>query len=126
MVDNRKVLGESGERQARRLLKKAGYRILESNYRTRVGELDVVAFEDGEIVFVEVKTRSGDDFGSGAEAVNLAKQRKLTTMARVYLQDKNVGDERPCRFDVVEIECGPQGEWSGRIIRDAFVIQERS
>jgi len=118
--DRRKQLGDEGEEQACRLLRRSGYRILERNYRTRIGELDAVAFEDGELVFVEVRSRSGEGFGSGAESVGPRKQRQLIKMAQVYMQDRRVSPEQTCRFDVVELEPLGGGRWDGSLIRDAF------
>lgn len=118
-ADARGRLGASGEEAACRLLRRAGYRVLERNYRSRYGELDAVARQGGELVFVEVRTRSSDELGSGAESVGPAKQRQLVRMARAYLQDKEL-EELPCRFDVVEMAPRGEGRWEGRIIRDAF------
>ncbi len=118
--DYRKQLGDDGEEVACRLLRKSGYRILERNYSTRLGELDAVAFEDGQLVFVEVRSRSGSEFGSGAESVGAIKQRKLIKMAQVYIQDRKVAGGQDCRFDVVELEPLGDGRWSGAVIRDAF------
>jgi putative endonuclease len=118
--DFRKELGAGGEEEACRLLRGSGYRILERNYRTRWGELDAVASEGGELVFVEVRARSSDEFGSGAESVGPVKQRQLVRMAQVYMQDRRVGPEQTCRFDVVELEALSGGGWRGNVIRDAF------
>jgi putative endonuclease len=120
VADPRRSLGAGGEEEACRLLRDSGYRILERNYSTRWGELDAVAYEDGEIVFVEVRTRSSDDFGSGAESVGPAKRRQLVRMARFYMEDRRVAPERPCRFDVVEMEPLGGSGWRGSVIRDAF------
>ena len=117
--DPRRQLGADGESEACRLLRRSGYRILERNYRTRWGELDAVAFQDGELVFVEVRSRTSPRFGSGAESVGGAKRRQLVKMAGLYLAEKDVAD-RPCRFDVVEMEMTGGGKWKGSIIRDAF------
>ena len=118
-MDARKRLGAAGEKAACKLLRNVGYRVLERNYRNRYGELDAVALEDGDLVFVEVRSRSSDDFGSGADSVGPAKQRQIAKMARLYLQEKRIGD-RPCRFDVVEMDLAGDGSWSGRVIRNAF------
>jgi len=121
--DGRRELGAGGEEEACRLLRGSGYRILERNYRTRWGELDAVAAEGGELVFVEVRARSSEQFGTGAESVGPAKQRQLVRMAKMYLQDRRVGPEQACRFDVVELEKLPAGDWRGNVIRDAFEAQ---
>jgi putative endonuclease len=121
-TDQRKQLGARGEEAACRLLRRAGYRIVDRNYRTRWGELDVVATEAGELVFVEVRTRSTAEFGTGAESVGPAKQRQLERMARIYIQQRRVAETCPCRFDVVEMEPASGGSWSGAVIRDAFSV----
>jgi len=97
------VLGESGEDLACAELQRRGYAILERRYRTRYGEIDIVA-RDGEVtVFVEVKTRDGNDFGDGAEAVTPWKQRRIAKMAVDFLARHRLHD-RPCRFDVVAVD----------------------
>lgn len=102
----KKFLGRVGEKKAVEYLKEQGYKILDKNYKTRVGEIDIVAKIEDEIVFVEVKTRSSDRFGSPSLAVNYEKQRKYFSVATSYLI-KNFGTEdKNCRFDVVEIEDG--------------------
>jgi len=101
-LTGRSVLGEEGERVASRFLEARGYRILERNYRTRRGEIDLIA-EDGRIlVFVEVKVRRDDRFGGPAAAITRAKQARIARLAQQYLAWRRVGD-RTCRFDVVLI-----------------------
>ena len=103
MTHARLHLGKRGEDLACDELAGRGYAILERGYRTRSGELDIVA-KDGEyFVFVEVKARQGDGFGAPEEAVNELKQRKLVWMATDYLARHGLGDV-PCRFDVVGVD----------------------
>jgi putative endonuclease len=99
----RRDLGAFGERLAAAHLEAKGYRIRARNFRCREGEIDIVA-EDGDcLVFVEVRTRRGDAFGSPAESVTLAKERRLLTVARAYLQEHT--DVPPNqRIDVVAVE----------------------
>ena len=101
----KKFLGRAGELKAVEYLKQKGYTILDTNYKTHVGEIDIIAEDSGTIVFVEVKTRSGDAYGLPCEAVDLKKQEKYFLLASQYLQKKGLTD-KPCRFDVVEIENG--------------------
>jgi putative endonuclease len=122
-TDQRKLLGDQGEELACRFLGKSGYRILERNFRTRWGELDAVAWEDGELVFVEVRTRSGSQMGSAAESVGPHKQRQLIKMAKLYLVNKRVSQEQTCRFDVVEMQPVDEDQWACNIIRDAFILE---
>jgi len=99
----RRDLGAFGERVAAAHLEAKGYRIRARNFRCREGEIDIVAEEGDCLVFVEVRTRRGDAFGSPAESVTVAKERRLLTVARAYLQQHN--DVPPNqRIDVVAIE----------------------
>lgn len=101
-MDNRRSLGDRGEDLAAAFLKKQGYRILERNYRTPLGEIDLIARHRGALVIIEVKTRTSDRFGPGQDAVGHAKQARLRKLADYYLKQKRLGDV-PVRFDVVGI-----------------------
>ena len=104
MSDNaRQILGKLGEDLACAELERLGYAVLDRRYRTKFGEIDIVASEGGTTVFIEVKTRVGEQFGGGAEALTAWKQRRITQMAVDYLARHRLHD-RPCRFDVVTIE----------------------
>ena len=103
--DRRQTLGELGETLACDELRRRGYAILERRYRTRYGEIDIVARHGDVLVFVEVKTRAGDVFGNGAEAVTGYKQRRVARMAMDFLTRRRLHD-RPCRFDVVSVAMG--------------------
>ncbi|HQP12145.1 MAG TPA: YraN family protein [Candidatus Omnitrophota bacterium] len=87
---NKITLGRRGEALAAEYLKKAGYRIVACNFRNALGEIDIVARDGAILCFVEVKTRSSDDFGGPAEAVSLFKQRKLIQLARAFLKEQNL------------------------------------
>ena len=102
MVNERKKLGDRGEKIAAKLLRKQGYRIIEKNYHSRLGEIDIVAKEDESIVFVEVKTRCSTDFGLPEEALSYDKRRRLSKLALGYLAHRRIEDTN-CRFDVVSI-----------------------
>ena len=99
----RQILGESGEDLAARELERRGYAIVARRYRCRRGELDIVARDGATIVFVEVKTRDGGEFGCGVEAVTPLKQRRIADVARDYLVRHRL-QGRPCRFDVVSVD----------------------
>jgi putative endonuclease len=111
--------GQEWERLAETYLKKAGYRILDRNVRTKVGEIDLVAEENGVLCFIEVKGRRGTGFGLPEEAVDAEKQRRIFRAAEAYLQRRHLADRR-CRFDVVAIL---QDETSSTVAihREAFV-----
>ena len=101
--DHRQSLGKLGENLACAALAERGYAILARRYRTRLGEIDIVARDGQTIVFVEVKARAGDDFGGAAAAVTGWKQRRLTLMALDFVARHRLED-RPCRFDVVTVD----------------------
>jgi len=101
--DRRQTLGKSGEDLACAELRRRQYEILERRYRTRLGEIDIVARLDGVTVFIEVKTRTSADFGGAAAAVTADKQRRITQMAVDYLARRRLHG-RPCRFDVVTVD----------------------
>ena len=101
--DPRQYLGKLGENLACEELERRGYAILARRYRTRFGEIAIVARDGETTVFVEVKARAGDEFGGAAAAVTASKQRRITYMAIDYLSRHRLHD-RPCRFDVVTID----------------------
>ncbi len=94
--------GPEGEQAAARFLEGRGYRIVERNYRTKRGEIDLIAEDGGTLVFVEVKARLNDRFGGPAAAVTASKQARIARIAQHYLARRRLKD-RPCRFDVVLI-----------------------
>jgi len=85
MLDHRQQLGKSGETTAVQYLKKNGYRILEQNYRTDLGEIDIIAKDKDTLVFIEVKARTSYRFGDPKYAVTQKKQRKISMVALSYL-----------------------------------------
>lgn len=97
-----KLFGDRGERAAVKFLKRQGFRIVQRNYSTPWGEIDIIALDGTTIVFVEVKTRSSLVAGRPEEAVTIEKQKKLTNMALAYLK-KHKLLEHSARFDVVAI-----------------------
>ena len=107
-MPSRKELGQIGEEAAVRVLRRRGYRIRDRNVRCPMGELDLVAEHTGEIVFVEVKTRTGTEAGTPFEAISPAKQWRLSRLAIYYLTIKRLLD-RPCRFDAVSVLVDPNG-----------------
>lgn len=121
MTQQRQELGKQGEDVAVAELERRGYAVLARRYRTRHGEIDIVATDDGMIVFVEVKARATAEFGTAAEAVTAWKQRRLASMATDYLA-RNRLTERPCRFDVVAIDGVGEG-MRVTLYRDAFTVQ---
>ena len=104
----RNILGEIGESLACEELQRRGYAVLARRYRTRGGEIDIVAAQGPTVVFVEVKTRDGSAYGSGADAVTWTKRRRIVAAATDFLARQRMTD-RPCRFDVVSIAVGAEG-----------------
>ncbi|HEY5600366.1 MAG TPA: YraN family protein [Candidatus Manganitrophaceae bacterium] len=119
------MTGAEGEEIAAAFLLKRGYRILERNYRTALGELDIIAKEGKTLVFVEVKARSGDYFGAPQFAVDFRKQAKMSRVALAYLSRKKLLP-CACRFDVVGVLKSPQGT-RVELFQNAFdVIESRA
>lgn len=98
----RKALGQQGEELAVRYLQKEGYKILERNFRTRYGELDVICMKQGVLVFVEVKTRRSEVFGTAEEALTPVKIDHIRKVSLQYLNTHPV-KHREIRFDVITI-----------------------
>lgn len=104
----RQDLGKSAEDLACQELARRGYVILDRRYRTRLGEIDVIARDGGTLVFVEVKARVGDEFGAPEDAITPQKQWRMTRMAETYLMARRLGDDVDCRFDVVAVDAAQE------------------
>lgn len=109
MTDQRRTLGRLGESLAARELERRGYQIIARNWRCPVGEIDLVAERGDALVFVEVRTRRGDERGTPQESITPAKQAKLIETAQTYLSENGV-EERDWRIDVVAVEMSPRGD----------------
>ena len=110
--------GKIGEDDAVSWLERQGYRVVERNVVNHGGEIDVVAYEEGTVCFVEIKARASDAYGLAIEAVDLRKQRRISRAAALYLAMKGPRDA-PCRFDVLGLDKAGDG-WRYTLIRDAF------
>ncbi|HHW4678040.1 MAG TPA: YraN family protein [Xylella sp.] len=118
---SRSACGRTVEVAARHYLEQAGLRWLASNVRFRGGELDLVMHDVMSVVFVEVRYRQQESYGSGAQSVDQRKRRKLVVAAQLFLQRHPELAQAPCRFDVVEGAGTPlQLHW----IRDAFRLDD--
>ncbi len=113
-----KLLGNKGEDLAVKFLKGKGYKIVSRNFKSPLGEIDIIAEDRGTLVFVEVKTRTDTSFGLPFEAVNYRKREKLKKIALYYLKNRCKND-LPSRFDVLSIQAG-SGENRIEHIIDAF------
>jgi putative endonuclease len=102
----RQKLGKLAENLAFRELVSRGYQILQRRFRTQFGEIDIVARDGGTLVFVEVRARAGEDYGSAEDSITARKIWKMTRMAEEYLVIHRLADV-DCRFDVVAVD------WSG-------------
>ena len=100
-----RIKGDIGENKAVKYLTDKGYEILETNYKNKLGEIDIIAKDDTRIVFVEVKARATAKYGYPREAVNEYKQRKIRMVAESYLKNKRLLNSY-IRFDVIEILAG--------------------
>lgn len=105
---NRKETGAVAENIATDHLTKRGYKIRERNYRTRNGEIDIIAEKDGTLVFCEVRAKTGKSFGSAEESITEKKKARLIALAEAYLGDTG---EQPdsCRIDIIAIKLDANG-----------------
>ena len=106
---HKKILGKKGEKLAENYLKRQGCNIVKRNYKTPFGEADIIAQDKDEVVFVEVKTRIGDKYGTPREAVTTTKQRRYYKIAECYWL--KTGEEPNARFDVIEVYEDGRIEW---------------
>ena len=116
------VFGKNSEEIAAQFLLSKGYKILERNYRTPRGELDLVALDGKVLVFVEVKARRGLGFGEPAWAVDRRKQQHLIRASLFYLSRKRI-QNRSCRFDIVVIQEREDGQQKIDLIYNAFEVE---
>ena len=117
--DTQKITtGKEGEKIAAAYLKKNGYEIIEINFRCPIGEIDIVAKEENDLVFVEVKTRKSLDLGYPEQAVGIRKQKKMSQLALWYMQKRKIADTN-ARFDVVAITLMPEKN-EVKLIQNAF------
>ena len=115
MTDN---VGHKGEAVAAKYYQQRGWLLLNHNYRTRMGEIDLILYKEGTLVFAEVKTRTGAMLDRPAAAVDARKQYRLVLAAQQYLQRSPYGDAA-IRFDVVEVTPA-EGGWRVHCIENAF------
>lgn len=123
MLNRRQRLGNKGEDAVARYLKKKGYKILIKNYRCKLGEIDLIAQDGADLVFIEVKTRSGLGYGSPAAAVNAKKQRQICRTAQYYLAEYRLFDT-PARFDVISVLLDAAKDYRIDQIKNAFDLCE--
>ncbi len=121
LLANRELLGRWGEKRSQRFLKRKGLKTLTRNFSCKTGEIDLIMVApDRTIVFVEVRTRADETFGSAESSITFAKKTRLIRTARYFLATNDI-DDRPFRFDVVTIVLGPKGTPQIRYYKNAFV-----
>jgi putative endonuclease len=123
MTIARQELGKSGEDLGVEALEREGYAVLDRRYRTRHGEIDIVARDGETMVFVEVRRRSTSDRGSAAESVTVAKQRRVIRMATDYLARAGLWEKCAVRFDVLAIDDQPSGLPRISLYKGAFEVR---
>ena len=124
LPSDRITLGKAGEDYACRELERRGYEILARRYRTRLGEIDIVARDDDTLVFIEVKARRTTRFGQPSEAVHWRKQETLRRLGTEYVLRYGIGNAR-CRFDVVTVLFGDGLRPRIEVFRGAFEHRDR-
>ena len=119
MTTDKRAVGARGERLARRLLWRQGYRILHTNYRTCLGEIDIVATEGDTLVFVEVRTRTTTAMGTPEESVGQDKRKRLERLAAQYILEQRLRDPA-YRLDMVSVMLPKDGKVEVKLLRNAF------
>lgn len=110
--------GYKAENIALNFLKKHGLSLKQSNFRCKLGEIDLIMLDNRYLVFVEVKMRKSNDFGGALASITHAKQQKIKKTATVYLLNNNYYDKYPMRFDVITIQgIPPKIDW----LKNAFM-----
>jgi putative endonuclease len=113
---NKRIIGNKGEEIATKILQKEGYRILEKNFRCGLGEIDLVTLKQGNLVFVEVKLRTSQKFGSAAEAVTERKIEKIKKVGLLYHKLHPLLPNK-MRIEVVSIQRTNNGDFICKIIK---------
>ena len=125
LLTDPKLLGQWGEKRCERFLKRKGLKTLTRNFSCRSGEIDLIMVDtDRSIVFVEVRTRADESFGSAESSITHSKKAKLLRTARYFLATHDI-DGRPFRFDVVTIVLGPSRRAQIRHYKNAFVPKNK-
>ena len=115
------LIGRAAEIAAARHLERCGYQILQNNFRSRGGELDIVAQDGAALAIIEVRYRASDRCGGGAASITADKRRHIIRAARALLATQPLLARMPARFDVVEVS-GPADALQCQLIRGAFSL----
>lgn len=116
------TLGQQAEQSAERFLLQQGMQLITRNFQCRLGEIDLIMQDRDFLVFVEVRYRHSSHYGSGAETVTWFKQKKIIRTAKYYLQQQQLLEKMPCRFDVVTLASAAK-EHDIAWIKSAFELQ---
>ena len=119
MAASKRLIGKNAEESASAFLQSKGLKLLEENFNCRMGEIDLIMQDNQHVVFVEVRMRKPNHYGSAFESITRSKQLKIIRTATLYLQQKKWYDKVPCRFDAIAVTptlSEPTIEW----IRNAF------
>ncbi|MBT5794972.1 MAG: YraN family protein [Deltaproteobacteria bacterium] len=119
MNEKRLKLGRESENAAEAYFKKKGYRIIEKNFRCKLGEIDIIADQGGELVFIEVEARADHQYGHPFNAVTPTKQRKIIKVAQSFLAKHQLLEKRT-RFDVVGLTADSEGTFTIELLENAF------
>ena len=114
-----KLIGNFGEEIALSLLKENQHNIIETNFQTKTGEIDIISIDKNILVFTEVKTRTNKLYGKPFESISYSKMKNIIKTSKQYIHYKNLYDYF-IRYDVVEIELSPTNKISTNYIKDAF------
>lgn len=117
MVIHKKDRGQLAEQQACQYLQENGLKLIAQNYRAQCGEIDLIMRDGKDIVFVEVRSRKNNDYGSAVESITPNKQKKILKTTLIFLQQRNWLNKVNCRFDVIGVN-PDHLEW----IQDAFTM----
>lgn len=121
LLADRQRLGRWGEKRCERFLRRKGLKKLTQNFSCKSGEIDLIMVDaDGTIVFVEVRTKADEQFGSVESSITRPKKARLLRTARYFLATNDIED-RPFRFDVVALVLGQRGREQIRHYENAFV-----
>ncbi len=122
LLSDQKLLGRWGEKYSEKFLNKKGFKTLTRNFSCKTGELDLVMVDsDGGIIFVEVRTKTHEDFSSVESSITSAKMTRLKRAAKYFISTNNI-ENRPFRFDIIAIVLGQKGKPQLRHYENAFVL----
>lgn len=122
MQDTKIEIGKRGEEVAVAFLKRKGYKIIQKNYKNKLGEIDIIAKDGETLCFIEVKTRTNFKFGFPQEAVTIFKQKKINRVALSYLKQYNLLNISS-RFDIISVVLNNRQKFDIEIIKNAFPSQ---